>query len=61
MNIYKELEELDNMQNKLKTHQDTLLDHYKKNPSKCEKLLIELNELNRELEELELEFIDLLK
>ena len=56
MNIYKELEEVENTQVKLKNMTDNSLDAYKKNPKECERLLKELNEINKELEILDEEF-----
>ena len=56
MNIYKELEEVGCTQVKLKNMTDNILDAYKKNPKECERLLKELNEINKELEILDEEF-----
>jgi hypothetical protein len=56
MNVYKELEEVGYSQVKLKNMTDNILDAYKKNPKECERLLKELNNINKELDELEVEF-----
>lgn len=56
MNVYKELEEVGYTQVKLKNMTDNILDAYKKNPKECERLLKELNEINKELEILDEEF-----
>ena len=57
MNVYKELEEVGYNQVKLKNMTDNILDAYKKNPKECEKLLIELDNINKELDQLEAEFL----
>ena len=59
MNVFKELEEVDSTQIKLKYMTDDILDLYKKNPKECERLLLELAEIDKELEELETEFKNL--
>lgn len=59
MNGCKELEEVDSIQIKLKYMTDDILDLYKKNPKECERLLLELAEIDKELEELETEFKNL--
>jgi predicted nucleic acid-binding Zn-ribbon protein len=56
MNIFKELEEVGYTQVKLKSMTDNILDAYKKNPKACERLLKELSDINKELEELDKEF-----
>jgi hypothetical protein len=56
MNVFKELEEVGYTQVKLKNMTDNILDAYKKNPKECERLLKELNEINKELEILDQEF-----
>jgi len=56
MNVFKELEEVGYTQVKLKNMNDNILDAYKKNPKECERLLKELNEINKELEILDEEF-----
>jgi peptidoglycan hydrolase CwlO-like protein len=60
MNLYSELAEVGDIQNDLKDMTDNILDLYHKNPKKCEHLLIELGELNKELDDLEKEFEELL-
>jgi peptidoglycan hydrolase CwlO-like protein len=56
MNLYSELAEVGDIQNDVKNMTDNILDLYKINPKKCEKLLMELNEINKELDDLEKEF-----
>ena len=56
MNINNEIEEVDDLQDKLKVQQDMILDRYKNNPEKYGELLIEINSINGELEYLEEEF-----
>jgi peptidoglycan hydrolase CwlO-like protein len=60
MNLYSELAEVGDIQNDVKNMTDNILDLYKINPKKCEKLLIELSELNKELDDLEKDFESLL-
>lgn len=56
MNINNEIEEVDDLQDKLKVQQDMILDRYKNNPEKYGELLTEINSINGELEYLEEEF-----
>jgi predicted nucleic acid-binding Zn-ribbon protein len=56
MNLYSELAEVGDIQNNVKNMTDNILDLYKINPKKCKKLLMELNEINKELDDLEKEF-----
>ena len=56
MNLYSELAEVGDIQNNIKNMTDNILDLYNKNPRKCEKFLIELGKLNKELDDLEKEF-----
>lgn len=58
MNLSKELNEVVDEQIKLKNMADEILDFYKNNPNECSKLLIEVNEINKELEELEKEILN---
>ena len=60
MNVFNELEEVDDLKFKLKNMTDTILDLYKKNPKECTILLKELNKVNNELDELEKEFENLI-
>jgi hypothetical protein len=60
MNLYSELAEVGDIQNDLKDMTDNILDLYNINPKKCEKLLIELGEFNKELDDLEKDFESLL-
>lgn len=57
MNIFNELVEVEDAQNKLKNMTDNILDDYKKNPEKCNELLTEINLLNAELDCLQEEFV----
>jgi predicted nucleic acid-binding Zn-ribbon protein len=56
MNLYKELSELEELKDKSKSQKDEILDHYFTDPKKAKELLIELNSIEKELEELEEEF-----
>jgi hypothetical protein len=56
MNLYKELSELEEMKERSKSQANEILDHYFTDPEKAKKLLIELNSIEKELEELEGEF-----
>ena len=53
MNLYKELSELEELKDKSKSQANEILDHYFTDPKKAKKLLIELNDIEKELEELE--------
>jgi hypothetical protein len=57
MNVFKELDDVKDTKFKLKHTTDDILDVYKKNPKECERLLIELDNINKELDELETEFL----
>ena len=61
MNLYSELAEVGDIQTDIKNMTDNILDLYNINPKKCEKLLIELGELNKELDDLEKDFESLLR
>jgi predicted nucleic acid-binding Zn-ribbon protein len=56
MNVFKELDEVEDTKTKLKNMTDNILDAYKKNPKECERLLKELADIDKELEELDKEF-----
>ena len=56
MNLYKELSELEELKDKSKSQTDEILDDYFNDPKKAKELLIELNGIEKELEELEEEF-----
>jgi predicted nuclease with TOPRIM domain len=56
MNINNEIEEVGDLQDRIKNQQDMILDRYKNNPEKYDELLIEINSINGELEYLEEEF-----
>jgi peptidoglycan hydrolase CwlO-like protein len=55
MNLYSELAEVGYIQTDLKNMTDNILDLYHKNPKRCKKLLMELDEMNKELDDLEKE------
>jgi hypothetical protein len=59
MEIYKELCEIEELREKTKSQKDTLLDIYSKHPEKVKKLLIDVIEVEKELNELEEDFIKL--
>jgi hypothetical protein len=56
MNIYKELCEIEELKDKSSLQKDEILDHYFKDPKKAKKLLLELQEVEKELNELDKEF-----
>jgi hypothetical protein len=56
MNIYKELNEIEDLKENSKNQKDDILDHYFKDPVKAKKLLLELEEIEKELDDLEVEF-----
>lgn len=56
MRVFKELEEVETMQDNVKDMSDIILDSYKKHPKECKKLLKELNNINSELSDLEKSF-----
>jgi hypothetical protein len=60
INIYQEASEVGEYKDKLSNMFDNVLDHYKIDKNKSKKLLLELNKLNKELDELEEEYESLL-
>ena len=56
MNVYSELQEINELKERSGYATDDILDLYKKNPKECKKLLIELCEISKELDDLEKEF-----
>jgi ABC-type Zn uptake system ZnuABC Zn-binding protein ZnuA len=56
MNVFKELEEIENAKDLLKNTYDGLLDLYKKHPKECSLLLKELLQIEKEYEDLQKEF-----
>jgi hypothetical protein len=56
MNIYKELNEIEDLKENSKNQKDDILDYYFKDPVKAKKLLLELEEIEKELDDLEKEF-----
>lgn len=61
MNIYKELEEIDVLRNRVKSNQDQILDIYDPQNDLMQKLLKEMNQLLEEVDEVENEMQDLMK
>lgn len=59
MEIYKELCEIEELREKTKSQKDNLLDIYSLHPEKVKKLLIETIDIEKELDELEEDFIKL--
>jgi len=57
MNIFKILSELEEMRDRSKDQADMILDYYNKDPIKAKNLLLELSEIEKELDELEKQFI----
>jgi hypothetical protein len=57
MSVFKELNDIVETQMTLNNMTNNILDVYKKNPKECERLLIELDNINKELDELETEFL----
>ena len=60
MSVFRELEEVETMQDNVRDISDIILDSYKKHPKECKKLLKELNNINDELRDLEKDFKKLL-
>ena len=60
MSVYSELAEVGDMQNAIKNMADVILDNYRKYPKACEHLLKELNEIDKDLENLEKEYTNIL-
>jgi division protein CdvB (Snf7/Vps24/ESCRT-III family) len=56
MNINNEIEEVGDLQDKIKNQQDMILDRYKNNPEKYDELLIEINSIDEDLQLLGEEF-----
>jgi hypothetical protein len=56
MNIYSELQEINELKEKSGCTTDDILDLYKKYPKECKFLLLELCEIKKELDDLENEF-----
>ena len=59
MEIYDELCEIEELRDKTKSQKDDLLDIFFKHPEKVKKLLMETIEVEKELDELESDFIKL--
>jgi hypothetical protein len=56
MNVFKELETVEDYQLKIKNMTDNILESYKKNPKECNRLLKELAVIDKELKELAKQF-----
>jgi hypothetical protein len=56
MNIYEDLNEIEELKDKASLQKDEILDHYFTDPKKAKKLLLELQDIEKELDELEGEF-----
>jgi hypothetical protein len=56
MNLYQELGEIEDLKEKSKYQKDDILDHYFTDPKQAKKLMLEVLEIEKELEELEEEF-----
>ncbi len=61
MNIYKELEEIDVLRQRIKQNQDQILDVYDNENILMRKLLVEMNDLLIEADEVENEMQELMK
>jgi len=55
MSIYEHILDVEKNRDGLKRMTDDVLDLYKKNPKECEKILIEINSLNKEFDGIEKE------
>lgn len=61
MNIYKELEEIEVLRQRVKQNQDQVLDIYEPKNETMQKLLKEMNDLLEEVDEVESEMEQLMK
>jgi hypothetical protein len=61
MNIYKEMQELDDMKERNKSNMDSVLDVYKMYPAECNVLMKEMLDIERELEDVDKEIQELLQ
>ena len=59
MNLYAELTEIEELKEKSKLQKDEILDCYNLNPQMAKRLMLETLDIEKELEELETEFINL--
>jgi len=57
MNLFKQLSEVEEIKERTKYQSDIILDYYFTDPKKATKLLLELSEIEKDLEELEEELI----
>lgn len=57
MNVFKELEDVQVLQEKLNNTTDSILELYKKYPKECNELLSEIKDINAELSSLNAEFL----
>lgn len=56
MNLYEELGEIEELKEKSKCQKDDILDHFYTDPETAKKLMFEVLEIEKELDELETEF-----
>jgi predicted nucleic acid-binding Zn-ribbon protein len=56
MNVFKELEEVDEIKDNLELLTDNILKRYNSNPEKSKSLLLELVSIKKELEDIENDF-----
>ena len=61
MNVYKELEEIEVLRQRVKQNQDQVLDIYDPQNDKMQKLLVEMNSLLEEVDQVENEMEQLMK
>ena len=61
MNLYKELEEIEVLRQRVKENQDQVLDIYDPQNDKMQKLLVEMNSLLEEVDQVENEMQELMK
>lgn len=59
--IYTDLQEIEEIKERLKIDADEILDEYKSNPKECSRLLKVLNEIEEEIVDLEKQYSELLK
>jgi phage shock protein A len=59
MNIFKEIEEIENAKELIKNTYDGVLDLYNKHPKECSSLMKELIQIEKEYEELQKRFEDM--
>jgi predicted nucleic acid-binding Zn-ribbon protein len=57
MRVFRELEEIQTLQEKLDSATDSVLELYKKYPKECKELLSEISDIDTELKTLNIEFL----